>query len=80
MVENGIEDFVVPPADEYGEGLEVGASASGLDFFKRLFQSRNATRGVPDGEVFQSTWTGDDGLDGRQGALVGGQVWECGIG
>jgi hypothetical protein len=79
-VEDGVEDFVVPPADKDGEGLDVDARAGGLDLLERLFQSGEATGGVPDGEVFWATWTGDDGLDGGQGPVVVGQVWECRVG
>lgn len=80
MVEDGVEDFVVPPADKDGEGLDVDAGAGGLDLFESLFQRGEATSGVPDGEVFWTAWTGDDGLDGGQGPVVIGQVRECLIG
>lgn len=80
MVVDGVEDFVVPPADEYGESFEVGATTRGIDIFERFFQSGETAGGVPDREVFQTTWAGDHGLDGRQGSLVGRQVWERSIG
>ena len=52
MVENGVEDFVVPPANKDGEGFEVDASAGRIDLFESFFQSGEATGGVPDVEVF----------------------------
>lgn len=52
MVEDGVEDFVVPPADKHGETLEVDAAAACFDFFKGLLQCSQATRRVPDSEMF----------------------------
>lgn len=76
MMEDGVEDFVVPPTDKHGETLEVEAATTRLDLFKSFLQCNQATRRIPDGEVFQSTWTGDDGLDCRQWALVVRQIRE----
>lgn len=80
MVEDGVENFVVPPADEDGERFEIDATARGLDLFKGFSQRGETARGVPDGEMFWMTGTGDDGLYGCQGTLVGGQVGEGVIG
>lgn len=51
MMEDGIEDFIVPPPDKYGQSLEIDATAARLDFFKGLLQRSKTTSGVPYREV-----------------------------
>ena len=44
MVEDGVENFAVPPADEDGECFEIDATACSLKLFQGFSQRGEAAR------------------------------------